>query len=640
METAVTAGAVAAGYKLTNRGLYFCPKSDDDSGVEIEPIWLSPPFAVTARSQDEDGFWGKVLVWRDHDGREVQWVMDARLLGGDVRNLWQSFYERGLEITGDPKRRSLLLRYLIQEKPIRRARVVDRLGWHTDHGQPTFVLPDAAYGAGADKMVEFIYRDAGGQNNPYRVKGSVEDWREHIGRLCIGNSRLALATSLAFASSLLLIVGEQSGGVHFVGESSHGKTTGVIVGASVGGAPKDIVVQWRATSNGLEAVCEQRCDGLLCLDEMGQVDAKEAGEIAYMIANNKGKSRMSRSAEARKSKEWRLLFLSSGEISLGDKMAEVGKKSRAGQEIRLLDIPADAGVGMGMFENLHGTGSAGAFAEQLKRAAQECHGAPLREFVEQIAQWLANDPEGTKSALRDLRDDFIREYLPGGASGQVRSACGRFGLIAAAGEIATSFDLTGWPKGEATQAVVTCFQAWLDKRGTIGDHDLEVGIRQVISYIERYGNSRFQCVGSNPDDYFPPLVQNRVGFRQIVPTGTSSQYEYWVLAEAWKNELCKGYNATVIAKEMAERGQLLKQSGRLAANRRCGHEGQHRVYRLLLGEPDMRDAWEKRADWIASEMGTVPAYSNGHDTEVDAGSDTKVDTSDTGAIPSESPLMH
>jgi hypothetical protein len=76
-----------------------------------------------------------------------------------------------------------------------------------------------------------------------------------------------------------------------------------------------------------------------------------------------------------------LLFLSSGEVSLADKMAEIGKRSKAGQEVRLVDIPADAGAGKGAFEELHGAVSAGAFAEELRQATQQYYGAPIRRFL-------------------------------------------------------------------------------------------------------------------------------------------------------------------------------------------------------------------------------------------------------------------
>lgn len=50
-----------------------------------------------------------------------------------------------------------------------------------------------------------------------------------------------------------------------------------------------------------------------------------------MLANGSGKTRASKTGDVRSRHEWRLLFLSAGEISLVQHMEEVGKKIRAGQ---------------------------------------------------------------------------------------------------------------------------------------------------------------------------------------------------------------------------------------------------------------------------------------------------------------------
>jgi hypothetical protein len=56
-------------------------------------------------------------------------------------------------------------------------------------------------------------------------------------------------------------------------------------------APTEYLQRWRATDNGQEAQAAQHSDGLLVLDELGQVDPKVAGESAYMLANGQGKAR-------------------------------------------------------------------------------------------------------------------------------------------------------------------------------------------------------------------------------------------------------------------------------------------------------------------------------------------------------------
>ncbi|MFX8067448.1 hypothetical protein ABTK78_20395, partial [Acinetobacter baumannii] len=79
---------------------------------------------------------------------------------------------------------------------------------------------------------------------------------------------------------------------------------------------------------------------------------------------------------ARRSASWRTLFLSSGEIGLADKIAEDGRSRRlaAGQAVRIVDVAADAGAGMGILEELHEFPSPDALARHLTKAAQHHYG--------------------------------------------------------------------------------------------------------------------------------------------------------------------------------------------------------------------------------------------------------------------------
>ena len=56
-------------------------------------------------------------------------------------------------------------------------------------------------------------------------------------------------------------------------------------------------------------------------------------------------------------------------------MAQVGRKPTAGQEIRLADIDADAGAGMGALESLNGCASSAVLTATLKDAAGRYYGA-------------------------------------------------------------------------------------------------------------------------------------------------------------------------------------------------------------------------------------------------------------------------
>ena len=117
--------------------------------------------------------------------------------------------------------------YLMTGQPGKTLRCVTTIGWHGK----TYVLPNDSYG---EKAGEIILQ-AAVADSPFRVRGSLGEWQEQIGKYCPGNSRLAFAVCAAFAAPLLHVCGLESGGVHFMGNSSIGKSLLLLVAGSVAG---------------------------------------------------------------------------------------------------------------------------------------------------------------------------------------------------------------------------------------------------------------------------------------------------------------------------------------------------------------------------------------------------------------------
>ena len=124
----------------------------------------------------------------------------------------------------------------------------------------------------------------------------------------------------------------------------------------------------------MENTLAARNDLCLGLDEMSQVTAKAASQAAYMIAQGfeRGNA-MARNGEPLRTRRWRCSVLSTGEIDLETKLAEAGEMARAGQEVRVIGVPAVAGKGFGAFDDLCGTNSGEALAEHLREAALPEH---------------------------------------------------------------------------------------------------------------------------------------------------------------------------------------------------------------------------------------------------------------------------
>ncbi len=573
----VLAGAGAANassktdpFIVDDSGVWFLGRDKD--GNESRPLWLCSRLEVQAATRDQDGAgWGYLLAFADPLGKSKQWAMPARMLSGDGGEYRGVLLNMGLRIATAPAARNRLTEYIQTRQPGAFASCTDRIGWHpTANGGRAYVLPHETIGDYAERIV---FQSDSQMENTFRVRHDVPAWRERIGSLCVGNSRLVFAVACAFAGPMLRLAGMESGGFHFRGDSSSGKTTALRLAASVYGG-SSYMQRWRTTDNALEAIAAQHCDSTLILDELAQVEGKVAGECAYMLANEQSKARATRNGAPRARLSWRLLFLSAGELGLADHMAEGMKRARTGQEVRMADIGADAGAGMGAFECIHDFAGPAAFASHLTREAQACYGAPGRAFIE----WACEHTDTLAKRVRNATAALARQWMPDGASGQAERVGARFALVGVAGELATEAGLTGWPVGESERGARACFNAWLAARGGAGNGEVLAMLRAVRRFLETHGEGRFAMWHRGADDHAPKTLQ-RAGVRRMLngngePIKSNSQhgteygdrmpaamgedvsFEYFVLAETFKGEVCQGFDHVAVCKVLQSHGCL------------------------------------------------------------------------------------
>ena len=541
----------------------------DKTGVQYtntdgdpKPLWICTQMAVVANTRDSHSSeWGRLLRWRDKDGVSHVWAMPLELLQGDGSDVRRELARQGLVISPNRKARDLLAAYIQTWLTYDRVRCVDRLGWHGTN----YVTPGETIGDGNEIVV---YQSTQSIEPAFSISGTAEDWRKNVSSMVAGNSRLIFAVNVALAAPLLDLTGEDSGGFHLVGTSSTGKSTALKISASIWGSPAHYPRLWRATANGLEGLAALHNDGLLILDELAQADPKEAGEAAYMLANGQGKTRAGRTGAARQSASWRLLFLSAGEITLTSLMATVGKKSHAGQEIRLAEIEADAGAGLGLFEDLHDVALPDEFAVLIKDRAIQHHGAVGLAWLRYI---VANRPAISKF-VSDGVAQFVADVVPRDAGGQVSRVARRFGLVAIAGEIATHQGLTGWHDNDSIDAAKKCFTSWLDGFGGVGNREERAILDHVRGFFEQHGASRFEDVTATHDQ----RIINRVGYYR---TGDNGDREYLVLPVQYKIELCKGFSQKIVTSTLTNAGWLLPdKSGKAAQTIRIGAHSTSRLY--------------------------------------------------------------
>lgn len=522
-----------SGFTMNGKGLFL----EGDNG----PSRVAGSFEVVAQTRDRHSqAWGVLLRWKDDDGQPHQLSIARSMMAGDGREVRHALLDGGLYVSPFSKDRTALQTFLASVKIDRRARAVSRVGWQ----EGSFALPDRTIEQGGGDLV--VYQGTAVIDHEYRAAGTLEGWKASVAHYGTGNSRVALALCAGFIGPLLGSVGEEGGGIHLRGPSSIGKSTALLAAASVWGPPS-FVRQWRATQNGLEGLAEQANETLLILDELAQLDAREAGSVAYLLANGTGKSRASQTGEARAAKRWLTFFLSSGEISLAEHARSdgYGRRSPAGQEVRILDVEADAGAGFGLFDNLHDAVNGDQLARKIKAGAAEHYGVAGPEFVSR----LVGNLEGMAGRIREGIDRFVAANQPPEATGQVARACRRFGLLAMAGEVAISLGVLPWERGEAVNAAKAVFAGWIDARGGAGAQEDRSAVDQVAEFLTTHGASRFQPLHGDG----PVVVHNRAGFWRDDGLG---KREYLIPPTTWRNEVCKGLNAKAVSALLLGLGHL------------------------------------------------------------------------------------
>lgn len=483
---------------LKDNALYHETPSDDG----VQSVWICGKLHIDGMSRDKTGKnWGRLVRFYDDDGICHRWAMPNALLQGDSREYRKELASMGLMMNTNANAKRLLNAYLQHHPNRQKVLSVDSVGWHDMGDKMAYVLPHKIYGNG------LILQETDTAHG-YSTKGTLQSWQENISKPIAEQHRLAFALCVALAGTVLTPLGFDGMGFHFVGASSMGKSLALKIASSVWGKPSDFMRTWRATANGLESVANLHHDSFLALDELGQANSKQIGEIVYMLSDGQGKSRMSKDGKAKTAKAWKTAILSTGELSIKQMMSEAGQSTKAGQEVRLAHIRADAGAGFGMLNHLtHDT--AQQTVNALETALKSHYGMAGMAWLDYLT---ANLETAKKDILASI-GEFMMAYDD--LSSQQGRVARRFAIVAGVGELATKMGLTGWQTGQAMTAVKACFDDWLTNYGT-DDLELSILLERINDSIERHEFSRFVRIEPNHTKSDIHSVANFMGYIKAI----------------------------------------------------------------------------------------------------------------------------
>jgi putative DNA primase/helicase len=335
-------------FEMTESGLIFLKTTS--RGITV--VNVSAPFEILGLVRDtKSAGWAHLLRWRDADGCQHEFIASDKQLLSEHDVVCGDMAEQGLRISKGQQ--GNLARYILGSTADDRVTLVNRIGWHEIADRSVFVMPSQVIGAPPGRV---LYEAGNRRQEEYSARGSLADWQHSVSAPAQAHAMAVLAISAAFAGPLLHLAGLESGGIHLFGNSSTGKTTLLKLAASIWG-DSSLVRSWRATANGLEGVANRTSDVVLILDELGQLDSKDAATALYMLASGVGKIRMNRDATLQDIKTWRAFMLSSGEITVEAKITQLrGAKAYTGATLRLLNVAADQRLGFGVFDSAGATG--------------------------------------------------------------------------------------------------------------------------------------------------------------------------------------------------------------------------------------------------------------------------------------------
>jgi putative DNA primase/helicase len=544
------------------------PGVDDDgvyNTVGKIPLFICAPLHVIAYARTAEAEeWGKILRFKDIQGGEHQWLLPLSLLARDTVEIRSKLLSRGLRMSASKFAPDLLRQYLQLTEPKTYALTVNRIGWTGE----TFVFPDENVGPPNGKML--FFQPAWEMSHRLRTAGTLDEWRENIGRYCSKISRLLFCVSCAAAAPLLYFFGEQSGGFHLVGDTTVGKTTCLMVAGSFwgGGGQNGFVQSWQTTASALENTAEWHNNVLLLLDELKLIDPEQASKVIYSLSNGQNKGRAGSDMRARRNVEWQLLFLSTGELGLASHLQSAAtqkQRTYGGQEVRFCEIPAEVGADGdgGMFEFAHefegGPRPFQSLSDHLKIASRAYYGSASRDYLYQLAKM---GYDNVRSAIQQYQKRFSDRFIQAEIASEAARAGLRFSLVGAAGELATALGITGWEPGEALAATGKIFNAWLLQRGSNGSFDENQALKHIQSMLIAHGNSRFQYFIDGQKGDETSKVPNRIGFR----TRKDGDTEYIVLPAMFP-ELCGQFPEALVLRTLKKHGFLKFDSGHQTTKR-------------------------------------------------------------------------
>ncbi|EFA1144883.1 DUF927 domain-containing protein [Escherichia coli] len=544
------------------------PKVDKQSGEIIRPeTWLCSPLELLGTGTIGKEHY-RVMRWKKLANHEV--ITMAIPCGGiGDRDGWRLLKDHGLNVTTNGKYRAILADWMQLSGSHEEWQLSTTTGWHFG----AYIMPDGSIIGDSEKPILFTGKSAA--VNGYSVAGTAEGWRDCVARLAGGNPSMMLGVATSLAAPLIGLVGADGFGVHLFEQSSAGKTTTQNIASSLWGEPDAQRLTWYGTALGTANEAEAHNDGLLPLDEIGQAgNAREVSTSAYTLFNGSGKLQGAKDGGNREIKHWRTVAISTGEMDVETFLKTEGIKVKAGQLVRLLNVPMEKAT------HFHEYSTGKAHADALKDAWTENHGAAGREWV----KWLAGHQQEAKDTVRECRERW-RNLIPESYGEQVHRVGERFAILEAA--LVLSGHVTGWAAQECRDAIQHNFNAWVKEFGT-GNREFKQMVEQAEAFLSSFGFSRYLPYPNSDERDLP--IKDLAGYRKGSIRNEDDEFRFYTFPHVFEGEIAQGFNPSHFARALSAAGMLEAGNDRRYKKKALGKiGGKQHVFYVLMFQPEAED---------------------------------------------------
>ncbi|MGI9280579.1 MAG: DUF927 domain-containing protein [Endozoicomonas sp.] len=434
--------------------------------IALRPIW------VHSLANDEFGASYRVIKFFNENYEPRAACYPAKWFTKTKDALvWGDLLEQGMiMMSGKEKYVSRYLDLMTHHSKIR-SWAASKLGWFEVPGQeesPVFVLPDKIIGNTGDGREIFFQQQQEVASKTISSRGKLSEWKTEIADKAKGNYLIMFCIAAGLAGGMTKLSGTPSGGFHFWGLSRSGKTALMQCAASVWGngsdpqvySSKTSIRKWNATANGLEATAQLHNDIVLCLDEIGELDAQELGKLIYTLTGGTPKGRSVETGGLRNQTYWHIMLLSSGEQSTEQILKSVGQNKRGGQLHRMPDIRVDA------LENgiVQTDDDPSDLVDHLKDSSGKFYGTAGPVFISYLLSQLKE--KGYKKFRNEILDNVktMKVLLMSGdvpKSNEVEAVLKRMAAIAVAAMYASEAKILDWPPHLINDCMVFIRDLWI-----------------------------------------------------------------------------------------------------------------------------------------------------------------------------------